>query len=71
MLALCRYKQPEAPNWKSLVPVLRRASRHYSNQTYEAAVCKILRQTGDARYYARSVLNLQLPPYYHIDCLHQ
>ena len=69
-MALLRYKQPEAPNWKGLVTVLRRAARHFSNQTYEAALCTILRQNGDATYYARSVLNLQLPPHYHLDCPH-
>ena len=56
--AICRYTQPETPNWKGLVPVLRRASRHFSDKSYEAAICTILGQYGDATYYARSVQSL-------------
>ena len=65
---MCRYKQPEAPDWKGLVPVLRRASRHYNDQVYEEALCTILRQNGVAKYYARSILNLQLPPHHKLEC---
>ena len=63
-----RYKQPEAPNWKGMTHVLRRASRHYSNQSYEEALCTVFKESGDARYWGRSVLNLQLPPLFELEC---
>ena len=48
--------------------VLRRASRHFKNRTYEEGACKVYQGAGEARYYARSVLNLQLPPQFDVMC---
>ena len=62
------WKQPETPSWKSMEVVLRRASRHFKNRTYEEGACKVYQGAGEARYYARSVLNLQLPPQFDVKC---
>ena len=58
------YKQPEAPDWQTMVVVLRRASRQFKNQTYERAACMVAKNGGKAKYYGRSELTLQLPPAY-------
>ena len=62
------YKQPEKPSWESMVVVLRRASRRFRNATYERAACTVLKNAGKARYYARSLLVLQLPPLFTVSC---
>jgi hypothetical protein len=62
------YKQPEKPNWGSMRGPLRRAAIQYTDQKYEAALCTILKAEGDAKYYGRSVWNLQLPPLAPVQC---
>jgi hypothetical protein len=62
------YRQPETPNWGTMVVVMRRASRRFKNETYEEAACTILKNAGKQRYYGRSKLMLQLPAAFTVKC---
>ena len=62
------YRQPEAPNWRTMWQVLRRASAAYGSKAYEEAACTIMTVIEKDNSYTKDVLNLQLPPKFAVDC---
>ena len=61
------YKQPKAPEWKTMWQVLRRASIAYDSKKYEEAACTVMAVEQDSAY-TKDILNLQLPPKFIVEC---